>query len=427
MIRRLALLLLVPLVARPDVSNTSKRATWACLLVRYDNTNRNDLMYLRLSTGERAWAYVGDTTNSYAQRFGNCVLIYDYTSGRVTALDRMKGREAWSSQVTNVRAITMTQAGVVIGHNAGAQLADASNGRVLWQYAAGSNVNTLRTDKERVYLSCQNGKIVCLGISNGAFQWEYWTSDTWPQSTTVGERLICWGGGESGRLACLDPRTGTAVWDKELGHRVSWATVNDNRLYVTDYNRHVTCLRFEDGAKLWEYTTDGSLYYSFAKPDRVLVSSRRTGRLVCLDALTGAERWTAKVDSENFYAYCLPALNRVVATDYADRKVQVFDLTTGGRVWELRSSVNNAYLYVEGKMGCMVTAEGEVTCVDMATGRELWKYGAPDRVLVCDPVESRVIVVTRTGVIALAISDGRKLWEFGVENPLQYAWLSFVD
>lgn len=418
-------MLLPPLVARPDVSNTSKRATWACLEVRYDNADRTDFLYLRLSTGERAWAYVADRASLDAQRFGNRVLIYDFDiRDRLTMLDRTKGREAWSTQVAKHSHITMTTAGVVIRWNTEVRLMDAANGRVLWQYAAGANVKDLHTDKERVYVSCENGKIICLGLPNGAFLWAYVISDTRSQLTNVGNHLICWG--EGGRLACLDSRSGSVVWEKDLGRRVYGAEAYDNRLYVTDYSRHVTCLKFEDGSKLWEYTSDKDLYYTLVRPDRVLISERRGGKIVCLDAVTGGKRWSAAVDSKGFFADCLPSLNRVVAADYTNGKVQVFDLTTGGRVWELRSGVTNPRLYVEGKVGCMKTTETEVTCVDMITGRELWRYAAPDSVL-CGPVESRVIVATRTGIIALSISDGRKLWEFGVEQPLWSAYISFVD
>jgi outer membrane protein assembly factor BamB len=199
-------------------------------------------------------------------------------------------------------------------------------------------------------------------------------------------------GGNSAKKENIEPPTPLAeftasvnverVWSATVGKGAGLSgaqlqpALANGRLYAASISGEVLALDANTGRRLWKAEvagasggpgTDGS----------VVVVGTIDGAVVALEAGNGSERWRARVSSE----------------------VIIAPVVSAGRV-------------------LLVANDGRVYCLDAATGSQRWAVdrgvpalslrGAAVPIVLAD----RVIVGTAGGkVVALALEDGRPLWE----------------
>lgn len=123
--------------------------------------------------------------------------------------------------------------------------------------------------------------------------------------------------------------TGVGKGERNLGLRASPA-VADGRVYATAVEDGVRALDLQTGAQVWSTPIELRLSAP-GVGDGVVVVGSLSGDIVALDASTGAERWRAKVASEVVAA---PAVGQGYAIVRSNEgRVTAFDLQTGERRW----------------------------------------------------------------------------------------------
>lgn len=141
--------------------------------------------------------------------------------------------------------------------------------------------------------------IVAYNVDNKTVVWKSNVTDGFASNglhpPIIYEDLVITGGDWS--IYAFDIHTGEQKWKTEIAIETpfaSWGTTNhliqDDRLYVNETGRHITCLNPLTGDIIWDSMdapncTDNMLYYE--KEDYLVFASWGYGSVMILDALTG--------------------------------------------------------------------------------------------------------------------------------------------
>ncbi len=109
---------------------------------------------------------------------------------------------------------------------------------------------------------------------------------------------------------CLDADNGGEIWNYATGDYItSSAAVAYDNVYFTDYSTGVYCLDADNGSKIWNCEGVGKAFSSCpAVADyKVYVGTLETGKLLCLNAITGANIWEYKTNPK-WYLFGSPAV-----------------------------------------------------------------------------------------------------------------------
>ncbi|KPJ71439.1 MAG: hypothetical protein AMS14_09145 [Planctomycetes bacterium DG_20] len=151
--------------------------------------------------------------------------------------------------------------------------------------------------------------------------------------------------------------------------------------------------------RIWETAVGGKLRPPVVANGRLLVPSEHQGRITCLDAATGATRWTfyaaGRVDSP-------PTVYKgMVLFGSADGHVYCLALSGGRLVWRFRAAPEARYTVVDGQVESVWPVHGSVLLKDgvayVAAGRSTYLDGGI-YLYALDPAGGSVIRETRHAV-----------------------------
>ncbi len=125
------------------------------------------------------------------------------------------------------------------------------------------------------------------------------SADEWPTYRRDARR--------SGAAGCALPVELHALWERELGGRLSQPVVADGRLLVAEEEAHtVQCLDAASGQPLWSYTADGRIDSPPTLYEGLVLFGSTDGWVYCLRASDGALAWRFRA---------APRERRIVAFD----------------------------------------------------------------------------------------------------------------
>ncbi|MFO0608386.1 MAG: PQQ-binding-like beta-propeller repeat protein [Polyangiales bacterium] len=157
-----------------------------------------------------------------------------------------------------------------------------------------------------------------------------------------------------------------------------------DRIIAADRGGVVTALEPKKGAALWTANLGGETYSSPCAADGLVFIATCAKTLAALDAQTGATRWSAPLGDAT-YASPVAADGLVVVGDHGGH-LHAFDASSGAPRWTLAFSGYQAdgLAAYEGRVyfnsagpGTPPTA-GALHCVELATGRLVYKVAAGD-------------------------------------------------
>ncbi|MDP6154906.1 MAG: PQQ-binding-like beta-propeller repeat protein [Candidatus Thermoplasmatota archaeon] len=117
-------------------------------------------------------------------------------------------------------------------------------GDVLWQYTPLKGViGSASIMGDSVFIGSEDGKLHCLGLSDGSLLWDAATGDSIKSCPTpVPETNSVIFGSWDGFLYNLNASTGTPIWKEQLSGFISApATVADGKVYVGDLSYNLYC------------------------------------------------------------------------------------------------------------------------------------------------------------------------------------------
>jgi outer membrane protein assembly factor BamB len=154
--------------------------------------------------------------------------------------------------------------------------------------------------------------------------------------------------------------------------------VFDGRVCVTTYAGSVLCVSRRTGRELWTtYVKRDALRYEsfYASPStdgQRIFTVARSGRVVALDAATGALLWTNRVGGS---AYTTPAVaSGYVFVGGTDGTFHAFDAVTGTELWsaDVGGRILGAPLVI-GKYVFFSTKDGRTFGARIIDGKIVWR------------------------------------------------------
>ncbi len=190
--------------------------------------------------------------------------------GEVIALDAESGQTRWRARVSSeVLAAPQVAGGLVLVRSADSRIFafDAEDGKRRWVYQRVSSALMIRTPaglsalQGTVYAGFPGGKLVALGLANGALRWE--ATVALPKGATELERVtdivgdpalvgreVC-AAAFQGRVACFDTQSGNQLWARDMS-TVTGTSVDARLAYVSDDRGAVHALDRSTGRSLWK-------------------------------------------------------------------------------------------------------------------------------------------------------------------------------
>jgi eukaryotic-like serine/threonine-protein kinase len=217
-----------------------------------------------------------------------------------------------------------------------------------------------------------------------------------------------------GTVAAFDAESGRERWRQESSDIwESSLAVAEGRCFV-HAGGGIEAFDTSTGGPLWRYDTPGPGEIEIAAAGGgVYLMSRKVGRVVAVDAATGAERWQINHGTADGETRVPPAVGLVVNGDLVhvagnDRRAYALDAATGTNQWTaLDVSADGAGadhgFAAAGREVYVGSEGGRIHALDATTGARKWTYtGRPEDAMHITPNHD-VLFVSRyqSGVEAL--------------------------
>ncbi len=289
----------------------------------------------------------------------------------------------------------------------------------------GRIMSNLALDGDRLCFGVQiatNGRLLAMNRHTGKVEWAVDAvgeplKPVFCTPTIANGKVYCGEGmhiDRGCRLYCVNAADGNSAWEKPFktkdGHTEGTPAVANGKVYFPAGDDGLICADANTGVQVWQYTgTKKDDVHIDAPPvvvgDTVFAGSGLFNYVaVALDANTGKEKWRT------------------------DLKLRVFGppLASGSKVFYGIGTGNmgaDTYRYDEESEDREKEPAGAVCCLDVATGKEEWRYPLPKSVhtgLAADAFS--VYAGCRDGnVYAIDRKTGKLRWRAGVGSAMMSA------
>ena len=223
----------------------------------------------RLAQGREVWQANANARISAGVGVGAGRLAVGTDKGEVLAYS-LDGKLLWRARVSSeVLAAPVLNDTLVLVRTTDNRVhaLNAEDGKRRWVYQRSApalvlrNAGTLLLEDGVAYAGFPGGKLVALGLNNGAALWE--STIALPRGATELERVADVAGepvlaqravcavAYQGRLGCVDRQTGTMLWSRDMSS-ASGVAVSGRTLYLSDERGNVFALDTATGATLWK-------------------------------------------------------------------------------------------------------------------------------------------------------------------------------
>jgi eukaryotic-like serine/threonine-protein kinase len=300
-----------------------------------------------------------------------CVYVGD-GKGLLHAIDLSTGKRRWVYHAEDGFAATPLVLGdrVFIGDLSGTFHAVSEKGEKLWTVETAGTIhasaNASATDADRIIVTNDAGKILCLNSASGETIWKAQAGDRVNGASAIANGVVYFAGCDA-KLLALSLIDGKERFTADLGAVTggSAAVVGERIVVGTDGGR-VLCMSTDDGTPIWSYEQIENSAMAYASPavsDGIVVIGARDRQLHAIELATGKPLWKFKtrldVDSSP-----LISAGRVYVGS-RDKSLYVLDLKSGQLLWEFKASHSITASPVIGE-GVLVIGDsaGNVYCLE---------------------------------------------------------------
>lgn len=296
-------------------------------------------------------------------------------------------------------------------------------------------------DGERVYIGNNDGKLYCFRAATGAAAWTFQTGAEVEATPTVWKGSVLFGSFD-GNVYCLDAATGKERWRFKTGPRMlgfkgaeevkqgvdSGIAVAGLQAFFGAWDGKAYCLNAATGKPVWSRQLGGIVHWSSpAVSEGKVVLGATDGKLYTLSQADGAILWTAPLAERHLDAM-MSGPSIAEGTVYVgggyDNRFHAVSLKEGRRLWSYTAAnlVCSSPAIAGERVYGFADADGQVFCLDRASGREVWSRKFPGGWGAANPVlcGSTLYVTMRDGkdggrpvsLAALSAETGKTLWTY---------------
>ncbi len=267
-----------------------------------------------------------------------------------------------------------------------------------------------------LYSTDWRGAVYAIDSTSGETLWQHQVGEIVSGGLTLASELLLLGTSE-GRLIALNSTDGTEAWRSQLSSEIlSAPLLADGHVVVHSNDGYVYGLSASDGEQLWAYqykvpalTLRGTSAPIYA--GGLVLVGLDNGKLVALDIQSGSVRWLQTVAVPRGRS----ELQRMVDIDAAPIKVgnvlyvvsyqgrvAALDIATGRVIW-IREFSSFGGMAADSESLYVSDAEGHVSAINQATGATLWTQRKLAGLELTRPLISK-------GVLIVAADDGYLYW-----------------
>lgn len=294
---------------------------------------------------------------------------------------------------------------------------------------------------EQVASLARIGRLLCYGtfsaygaidLRTGKSRWQVTLPDKYASSEVATDGAILYVEvGNKALLACR-PDTGRVLWSRPHKGWASPMLARGHLLFCESPDGVLRAINTRTGAPRWTRTLekpskknrDMNLALS-TQPLLMgyrLFASTDSGRLICLDAATGAVLYQAAIgtSADDWVIGLVSDESRVYGTTRAGELIAWS--AQGQTLWRFRAAdgAEGPPILLNGSV-CFTAEDGRLYAVDAATGRQRWARRLSTE---ADPTFSplavsggTLLVATRSSVLAFN-AHGKRLWTWDAEQDL---------
>ncbi|HEX8912854.1 MAG TPA: PQQ-binding-like beta-propeller repeat protein [Humisphaera sp.] len=317
----------------------------------------------------------------------------------------------------------------------------------LWRHKIGPGWSSMAVAAGRVYTQEQRGSaeaVVCLDADTGLEIWSHEDAARFeealagagPRGTPTVDGGKVYAQGATGLLNCLDAATGKKLWSRNVATEAGAAVplwgfsasplVTDG-LVVTYAGgpKGLLAYKAETGEPAW--TAEVGIF-SYTSPQLATLNGERQvlflddRGVAGFDIATGKQKWLHAAPTPNSTRSCQPIAvdgKTVLFSSEVDIGIATFEVSTGTTwsatpKWQtkaMKPAYNDLVVFEGHAYGF---DGGNLACVDLATGKKVWRgvgYGHGQLVLLADP--KLLVVITEQGEAALVRATPEKHEELG--------------
>lgn len=222
------------------------------------------------------------------------LLLAASLDGKVHALDRTTGEQAWDYEVEGgiVGGLTVEDGIAYFGTNENTVYAlDIATQTLVWTQpfrTEGWVWSAPAVDAERVYIGTMGQRVYALDRDTGEEVWSFQASGALPGAPALTDGAVVIGSVDQ-HVYALDAATGDLRWAQPVGHWVmGQPLVLDEHVYVASLDGRVHALSVADGAPRWDaVSVERTVRAGPEALDGALVVANQAGELWRVDAATG--------------------------------------------------------------------------------------------------------------------------------------------
>lgn len=300
--------------------------------------------------------------------------------------------------------------------------------REAWRAQVSGGVERgIRAVGDRLYFGTLGGDVYCMDARTGKQIWRHSAGMAVISEVAVSGNLACFGTTD-GRVIALDAKTGKPKWEYTTGGPImSSPAIGGGEVLVGSGEPAFYGLDAASGKPKWKFPMDRATQVVPIQLDGAILFGAWDKNFYSLDSKTGDVRWKTPIGISFYYSTASsdPATDgkRIVVnvTPYkpADADVYCLDAKTGGVLWSRHNPGKSDCGFnspcIEGDRCYSVAGSGEVFCMALADGKDLWRASAGMTMVSAKPVlaDGKLYVAGLRGNVAcLDTSSGKVLWTY---------------
>ncbi len=293
--------------------------------------------------------------------------------------------------------------------------------RERWSYDAGRGIRSSAViDSARVFVGCDDGRVLALDREDGTLVWEYTTGGAVEAPPVLLGGLVIVGATD-GLVYAFEAASGEVRWKAETDAKITGGAtaLGADRVLVPSYDNLLHCLEVQTGTSLWTFETQSHLNAPPTVWDDRIVFGGCDGFVYIIDT-SGQELGT--IDLGAYVGAPMAISEGVAYVGQYDNAFFAVDLASVAIAWTYRHR-NFPYLSPAAVGDSLVVFGGgdrRVHGVRRNDGEAVWRFKTGARVesgpLVCG---DKVLCASLDGrLYALGLADGAELWSLDLGAPL---------